>query len=41
MLRLIRTLRPDWPGEAERRADLEAHERLAERFARVAAALGR
>jgi hypothetical protein len=32
-----RALRPDWPSEAERAADLEAHVRLSERLRRVGA----
>lgn len=30
LLRHARTMRPDWPGEAERAADLAVHQRVAE-----------
>ena len=35
LLRYARTLRPDWPNESERDADLASHVRVAEMLQRV------
>lgn len=35
LFRSVRRLRPDWPSDAEREADLAAHRSLSDRLSRV------